>query len=226
MTTIAKCRTCGREENLAEPFHNGVCVDCLRKASGVALQPLPPPVAAVARLQPSPPVIRAEHPVLAPVEKRSVASPLLAGTSDFDEVFFDHAGVKVTRTRFIVSGQTYALNAITSVRQGFYVVKGDRLPLVLLIFFGGLVGCVGLGGLAGMLEEGSIGSAAISFLLMLIGATLCVVGFRQLRRIVDQQVHYVCLTTAAGEQTVCRSPDISFVAAIVKALNDAIVARG
>ena len=45
MAIAAKCRTCGKAEDLAEPLIDGTCPDCLRKSSGVsAKQPLPPPL--------------------------------------------------------------------------------------------------------------------------------------------------------------------------------------
>src|SRR5437762_7435437 len=89
--------------------------------------------------------VSAQPPAPIQNENRSLGPRSMAATKEPDEVFYDYGGIKVTRTRFIVSGQTYALNAITSVRQGFYIVRGNRLPLVLLICFGALLALMAFG---------------------------------------------------------------------------------
>src|SRR5262245_433416 len=84
MAIAAKCRKCGREENLAEPFIDGACADCLRKASGVALEkPSQPPVAVV-RPQPSPPVQSTVVPEY--LARKPPGTPPAVAASDYRQV--------------------------------------------------------------------------------------------------------------------------------------------
>jgi Family of unknown function (DUF6232) len=139
---------------------------------------MPPPPAAP---QVSPP--RAERP-----------------TRQGDEVLFSEDGILVSKTRFVVDSQIFALANISSVR-------GDETPpsrtapvLFLLIGF-------------------AIFAASVWFGIVVIAACIAWMCFQKSK-------FSVVLTAAGGEVTAYSSYDRAFIGRTIEAVTGAIVARG
>lgn len=117
-----------------------------------------------------------------------------------ETVVFDENNVKVTNTRFIVDGQTYAMNGVTSVKR--FEKKPPRIVPI-------LVALIGLGAMAG------------SFLIGVI-IVAAAVGIWKI-----QKAQYsVLLSTSSGDAQALTSPDRVYIERVISALNDAIVNRG
>ena len=117
-----------------------------------------------------------------------------------EETFFHYDGVTVTNMRFIVEPQTFAMSNITSVKVSEQ--EPSRLWPVVLI-------------------------AAGAFSLLgnvLVGIVLAGIGIAWLFN--KKTMYHVILTTAGGEISPLRSDQRQYVEKVVKAVNDAIVARG
>ena len=117
-----------------------------------------------------------------------------------DAVFLDEGGITVTKTRFVAKGQTFALSGITSVRS--VEIPPSRGPPIFMLVIGVLL-------LAG---SPVIGIPAV------IGAIVWL--------FVEKPTFSVVLTTAGREATAFTSPDSQFIARVVGALTQAIIARG
>ncbi|ATM01291.1 QacE [Aeromonas sp. CA23] len=121
-----------------------------------------------------------------------------------EKIFFNQGNVSVSNSRFIVDGQTYAMNNVTSVKSG--VVKPNRLGSII----------IGLIGLA-MVLSGS-GGVLIGGLVLLAIAVLSWMG--------NKKRYTVLLHTSSGENQALASPDESYIRTVINSLNDAIVSRG
>lgn len=121
-----------------------------------------------------------------------------------EKIFFNQGDVSVSNARFIVYGQTYAMNGVTSVKQG--VENPSRLgPIV--------VALIGLGFLVG----GSFKTVVIAF----IAIGLAILFWR------SQSPDYsVVLNTASGEKQALVSKDKKFIDGVIEALNQSIIHRG
>jgi len=118
-----------------------------------------------------------------------------------EQTFLQENGVTVTHARFIVSGQTYAMSGITSVKAGER--KPSRGWPVSLIVIG-----------------------VIAFLSGMIGAAVIFLAAGGLWWYLQKTEYAVLLRTASGEAEALTSKDKGYVTRVVAALNDAIVARG
>jgi hypothetical protein len=117
-----------------------------------------------------------------------------------ETLVFEEGNVKVTSARFVVDGQTYAMNGVTSVRQ--FEKKPNRvLPIV-----------VGLAGLPGFAGHWLLG-------LILFGAAFAIWTLMKTE-------YSVLLSTAGGEARALSSKDRSYIVKVVEALNEAIIKRG
>lgn len=114
--------------------------------------------------------------------------------------FFTQGGVRVTNTRFVVDGQTFAMNNITSVKRGTTSPK-RALPALLTL--------VGVWALAMRHTE---------------GIALAVAGIAWLA--VQRPLYHVTLHTAGGETNALTSKAKDYVDSIVTAVSNAIVHRG
>lgn len=124
-------------------------------------------------------------------------------------VFLSERGVTVTKQRFILPAQTYALNLISSVRAE--TVPAPRgVPGLFL-----LVG-VGLG-LYGMFDNKNTAEITWGVIITLIS----IIWLIKLRA-----TYWIVVQTAGAESRTLSSQDWGFINRIVKALNDAIIARG
>lgn len=117
-----------------------------------------------------------------------------------ETTFFEYEGVRVTNTRFIVDGQTFAMNNITSVKP--LEKRPNRLLPVLLIVLGALPAI-----------NGAYGGLALS----LVG----VVWF-----VLQKTVYHIMLHTSGGETSALKTYQKEYLQKVVTALNNAIVHRG
>jgi hypothetical protein len=115
-----------------------------------------------------------------------------------DPGFFEDGGITVTKTRFVVEGQTFALAGITSVR-GAEIAPSRAGPIALLIV-GVLLLVVYVG------------------ILMVIGAVVWL--------FLQKPTFAVVLTAAGGEVKAYNSSDRRFIGRVIEALTQAIIARG
>lgn len=148
-----------------------------------------------------------------------------------EQIFFEGQDIKVTNARFIVSGETYAMSGIISVKIGTvpseegkkartpYSIK-EKLSVILssLVFLGGC--------------------SAVSFsirnsLWTFVGVCSLILLFVGIQRTLtdkgepgDPPTHTVILRTSSGEVKALEDKDRHFIARVTQALNDAIVARG
>ncbi|MFA5925066.1 MAG: DUF6232 family protein [Methylococcaceae bacterium] len=121
-----------------------------------------------------------------------------------EQTFLENRGVTVTSARFITGGQTFALNNITSVKQG--IIDFDwKGPLILIV--------IGMFLLAGE----TVGTVASGILLAGGGVFWWIKG---------KADYLVILHTSAGEQTALKDTDKDFIAKVIGALNDAIASKG
>ena len=122
--------------------------------------------------------------------------------TDNEKVYFQEGGVTVTKARFIVPDQTYAMSGITSVKAAIdQPLKG---PAIL-----GGVGVL-------MMFSGDVVAIIFGFLLI-AGAILW---------FIKRKKHIVVLSTASGEAKAISSDNSSFIGKIIAALNEAIIDRG
>lgn len=117
-----------------------------------------------------------------------------------EKEFFDYDGVRVTNTRFIVDGQTYAMNNITSVKP--YEKKPNRLWPILMVILG----------------------VILVFSRVYGGLLLSVIGVVWL--VVQKTVYHLILHTAGGETSALTTNQKEYLQKVVSALNKAIVYRG
>ena len=125
-----------------------------------------------------------------------------------EEVLLQEAGVTVTKTRFIIPSQTYAMAGVTSVR-ALYDDPSRKWPII-AILFGALIMLGGFG------SETPIGG--------LLGVAIIVGGVLWLRAL--KRTFYIVLHTAGDESRALESKDEAWIDRVVVALNEAIVARG
>jgi len=120
-----------------------------------------------------------------------------------EKIFLNKGNVKVTNSRFIVNGQTYAMSNVTSVKTG--VIKANRSSAVVI----GLVGLLCL-----------LGGGWVTF------AGVVLLGFAYFVFISCKDQYSVILNTSAGENQALVSEDKNYIGQVISSLNDAIVSRG
>ncbi|PTA48375.1 QacE [Shewanella morhuae] len=120
-----------------------------------------------------------------------------------EKVFFNQGNVSVSNSRFIVSGQTYAISNVTSVKSG--IISASKGAAVFLIFIGL---CCFLGG----------------FIVKIIGVIFLALGVFSWKGAKDK--YTVILNTSAGENKALMSEDKSYIESVITALNNAIISRG
>lgn len=120
-----------------------------------------------------------------------------------EEIFLNERGVKVTNSRFTVSGQTYAMSGVTAVKN--IELQPKRFWPIALIALG----------LFGLSRDSD--SSHVPIIIIAIGfAWLCF----------QRTYHCVILSTASGEHSALKSKDIVWISRIIHALNESIVHRG
>lgn len=117
-----------------------------------------------------------------------------------ETTFFEHGTVRVTNSRFIVDGQTFAMSNITSVKPR-EEVPSRTLPVLLIIF------------------------AVILVLNEVYWAVI--LGFIALVWLAKQKTAYhVMLHTSGGETSALKTYEPEYLQSVVTAINNAIVHRG
>ncbi|MDX2242346.1 MAG: DUF6232 family protein [Leptolyngbyaceae cyanobacterium bins.302] len=136
-----------------------------------------------------------------------------------EETFLNHDLVQVTKTRFITPGETYAVNGIISVKTT-QVAEEVPSPLkekiTTLVWSWVILGT--LTAIAYTIHQEIVGTLIGIFLLLMSG------GIFGLKTKVPK--HAVTLRTSSGEVKALESDDVEFIQQVVKALNQAIIARG
>lgn len=120
-----------------------------------------------------------------------------------DQEFFSSDNVYVSLTRFIVSGQTYAMSGVTSVRASEIGPNRFGPALIALI----AIACFFIGG--DWIYLGALMAGAAIWLWYL-----------------QEPEYFVLLRTSSGEVRALKSDDRKFIEDVVQAVNDSIVARG
>jgi hypothetical protein len=122
-----------------------------------------------------------------------------------ETVFFDQNDVSVSNARFIVRGQTYAMNGITSVKK---TVKDPPRMLPILLGAIGLVVLFNSVAVGNKLLGGAIVVAALFWLF-------------------SQRPEYIVLLhSSSGEMQALASTDRAYIESVIEALNRSIVHRG
>lgn len=146
---------------------------------------------------------------------QSPCQPRPPAMLDGEQCFFNEGGIAVTKTRFVVGSQTYAMAGITSICAssvppapgGPVAVIGSGCFFILL----GIVVAI-----AGAPAAGAVPAIA--------GILLVPFGLSYLRS--QKTTVTVVLTTAAGEIRAYSSVDEQFVRRLIDSLGRAIIARG
>jgi hypothetical protein len=131
-----------------------------------------------------------------------------------EQAFFNGGEITVTRTRFMVHGQTYAMQGVTSIRR--VIEEPSKKGAIIAIVVGAIITLISFGVISDSLGGG--------FMTLLIGVGILAAGILWLRSLKDTFI--VMLTSASGETRALSSPDEQFVSQIVAALNNALIARG
>jgi hypothetical protein len=120
-----------------------------------------------------------------------------------EKVFFDQGDVSVSNARFMVYGQTYAMNGVTSVKRA--VKHPFRLGPIVLGFFG----------LAHLLISMKT--------LPVVVIILALAAFWWKRQ---KSEWFVVLNSASGETQALTSKNSSYIDDVISALNNSIIHRG
>ena len=137
-------------------------------------------------------------------------------------VFYDDGRNKVTNSRFIVGGQTYALSGITSVR----IARTDFKPPA----YKNWVGIIAFGFVAAPIAAIFTGDAFKGFMpiiqnVLSVGIGIALFKYHNTIKNPNSDYHVVT-TSSSGENEALTSSDRELVQKIVNALNEAIVSRG
>lgn len=122
--------------------------------------------------------------------------------SENEKIYYENGGVTVTKSRFIVHGQTYTMNGVTSVRD---IVDQPWKGQAFLGFLGLVLLLSGDGG------------AILFGLLLIAGAIFWFIKAKK---------YLIFLSSASGEVQALSNSDSGFIKNVVSALNQAIVDRG
>ncbi len=118
-----------------------------------------------------------------------------------EQTFLNESGIKVTNSRFIVPGETYAMSGITSVKT-MKRTPSRKGPIALV----------------------ALGLIFLYFRIQNVGFLLLIAGV--LWWFLNKPKYAVLLHSASGEAEAFSSKDGPQVTRIIDALNNAIVARG
>jgi hypothetical protein len=125
-----------------------------------------------------------------------------------EQIIYSDNTVSVSTSRIVISGTTYALRNISSVKMTFAPAKTGCA--IALIVFGALI-------LIGSLAQG--GQSIVAGLIG--GAVIGGLGFLWLRSC--KADYFVTIASSSGEVRALTSKDKSYVEKIVAAINDAII---
>ncbi len=157
--------------------------------------------------------------IVKPQNAFTIQPPTLSKESE-EPIYFNNGFIKVTRSRFIIGTQIFAMRSIESVKLGVLeeLVKRDNIiPAISLMVLG--LAIIGIGiaicGANGF-EDSTIliMMGVIGFIPILIGSAL----FKQLKK-----SYTVMLKTGSGEITAYKSFEQIEIMQIIAALNEAII---
>jgi hypothetical protein len=132
-----------------------------------------------------------------------------------EQYLFNEDGVTVTRQRFVLPWQTYALAQVSSVRQ---VKESPKYGIPAFVLFIGVLWIFAREALAHIMSTAEGSQLALGILISVIGLGLS---------FVMKPRYIVLVVTSSGTNSVAlSSKDRELVTRLVTALNDAIVARG
>lgn len=117
-----------------------------------------------------------------------------------EQIFFEHDDVKVTSSRFISGGQTYAMSNVTSVKA--YEKKPSRFWGIATLIIGLLI---------------TVNSFTPGIIIMIVAG---------IHLYFQKTVFHVLLSTAAGETNALVTYQRDYLNKVMAALNDAIVSHG
>ena len=132
----------------------------------------------------------------------TTASAAAVQRAESEISFMAEGNVRVTNSRFISGGQTYAMSGITSVKQDVQKPK-----------YGGLI----ILGLIGFITLAIGGNAVWIGLLMMVIAIAVGISLKA--------DYFVILHSSSGEMKALTSKDKEFISRVVDAINQAIVFR-
>lgn len=118
--------------------------------------------------------------------------------------FFNNGNTVVTNARFIVDSQTYAMNGVTSVKQGFTPANrktGIWVTIIGVLLFLALSG----------------GGKFFGLILVALGIWFTYSA---------KPIASVILQSSSGEVQALSSEDTNYIAQVVSALNQSIIPRG
>lgn len=144
-----------------------------------------------------------------------------------EQVFLEDKRVKVTKTRLIIKNETYSMAGIISVKSSVIPGKKEKILtfkdkfksiVICTIFFGGI------SKICSFFENWKlnlIGFGSIILLLFIIWTIVKIPSSKDI-----PPIYTITLRTASGEIKALENQDREFVEKVIRALNDAIVARG
>jgi hypothetical protein len=127
-----------------------------------------------------------------------------------EKTFFSYDDVKVTSSRFISGGQTFAMSNITSVKA--FEKKPYRT--------GGIIAL--LVGLSFVVKEVLLGVPSVESVIF--GIAIAALAVLYLYK--QKTIYHVMLATAGGETSALKTYQKEYLDRVVGALNQAIVYRG
>lgn len=145
-----------------------------------------------------------------------------------EQIFLSDHRVKVTNARLMVKGETYSMAGIISVKSGVIPgAKGEKtyslMEKIKIVFCSFLI----LGGfsqvclLFGGWLFNLISLVSLALMALVIYVVVCAKDGED-----EPPTYTVSLRTASGELRALENQDRDFVEKVIKAINDAIVARG
>jgi hypothetical protein len=139
-----------------------------------------------------------------------------------DQEFFRLGQIIVTKTRFVVGHQVFALSGITSIRTAN--TPADTSGQVLLILAGCFCGLISLSVLINVRSSNVSVTLPVGLFAGTIGSLMIWLGIRHQKK--QKPTFSVVLRTAGGEVIAYKSHDWAMIVSLTSALNEAIVARG
>lgn len=120
-----------------------------------------------------------------------------------EQTFLNEAGITVTKSRFIIPSQTYAMSGVTSVKT-YEETPSRKGPIILIV-----IGAFAL--------AGGKGTMVVALLFLVAG----IAWFLK-----QKSTYHVLLSSASGEVKALSHQDSNWIGRVVSALNQSIVARG
>lgn len=117
-----------------------------------------------------------------------------------ETTFFEYGSVRITNARFIVDGQTFAMNGVTSIAA--VEERPNRIVPILLIVVG---------------VPPVFSGFYVGLAFSLVGVIWCAM---------QKSTYYVVLRTASGQRRALKTYQKEYLQQVIAALNNAIVHRG